>query len=194
MFSGIVECLGEIVQKETKGTNTTFQIRAPFTNELKVDQSIAHNGVCLTVEQIENQTFQVTAVETLQKTNLGSLKKGDLLNLERCLRLDSLIDGHLVQGHVDTIAVLEAIRDRDGSHVCRFSYPSNFAHLLVEKGSVCINGTSLTVFDLQKDAFSVTLIPYTWEHTNFHRLQKGDKVNIEFDMVGKYIARKLELG
>lgn len=195
MFSGIIESLGTVSDIRQQGTNLTFTISSPLSQELKVDQSVAHNGVCLTVEQIHETGYEVTAVlETLNKTTLGSWKVNDLVNLERCLSLNSLIDGHLVQGHVDGKGTIEAIDDQDGSFLITLSYPSEFAHLMIEKGSVTINGISLTAFDLDADArFKVTIIPYTWEHTMLHKAQVGDDVNLEFDLIGKYLDRRLSL-
>ena len=180
---------------QQKGTNLTFTIESSLTPELKVDQSVAHNGVCLTVEQIGEQHYKVTAVlETLNKTTLGSWKAGDIVNLERCLSLNSLIDGHLVQGHVDVQGKIESIEDQDGSQLLTLSYPREFAHLLIEKGSITINGISLTAFDLSdNNTFKVTIIPYTWEHTMLHTAKSGDSVNLEFDLIGKYLSRRIEL-
>jgi len=195
MFSGIIESLGKVSDIQQKGTNLTFTIESSLTPELKVDQSVAHNGVCLTVEQIGEQHYKVTAVlETLNKTTLGSWKAGDIVNLERCLSLNSLIDGHLVQGHVDVQGKIESIEDQDGSQLLTLSYPREFAHLLIEKGSITINGISLTAFDLSdNNTFKVTIIPYTWEHTMLHTAKSGDSVNLEFDLIGKYLSRRIEL-
>lgn len=195
MFSGIIESLGKVSDIQQKGTNLTFTIESSLAQELKVDQSVAHNGVCLTVEGIENNRYTVTAVlETLNKTTLGNWKVEDIVNLERCLSLNSLIDGHLVQGHVDVQGKIEAIDDQDGSQLVTLSYPQQFAHLLIEKGSITINGISLTAFDLTDDhTFKVTIIPYTWEHTMLHTAKSGDPVNLEFDLIGKYLSRRIEL-
>lgn len=178
-----------------KGTNLTFTIESTLAPSLKVDQSVAHNGVCLTVERISGNRYEVTAVlETLNKTTLGNWKANDLVNLERCLSLNSLIDGHLVQGHVDGKGVIKSIEDQNGSYLITVSYPSEFAHLLIEKGSATINGTSLTAFDLDADhSFKVTIIPYTWNHTMLHQAKVGDEVNLEFDLIGKYLSRRLSL-
>ncbi|MEO0895034.1 MAG: riboflavin synthase [Bacteroidota bacterium] len=197
MFTGIVKFLGDITSVEEEGTNKTFTLEALFDEDIHEDQSISHNGVCLTVTDIQKQAqksvYKVTAVdETLKKTSLGDWKQGDRVNLELCMKVGERLDGHFVQGHVDTVGKVEEVKDVDGSWMYTFSYPSEHAHLLVDKGSVTINGVSLTVVDAQKDRFNVTIIPYTYEHTNFHRLQKGDLVNLEFDVLGKYIYRMME--
>lgn len=194
MFSGIIETQGRVASVNQQGANITFTIASDITSQLKVDQSVAHNGVCLTVEDIDSTKYAVTAIkETLDKTNLGNLKSGDLVNLERCLSLNSLIDGHLVQGHVDGIGVLEQITDQDGSHQLTVSYPEEFAHLVIEKGSITLNGISLTAFNVTRNSFQVAIIPYTWEHTMLHQANIGDQLNLEFDLIGKYLARRLEL-
>lgn len=194
MFTGIIETTGRIVAVEQVGTNRNFTIGASLTAELKVDQSIAHNGVCLTVTEIMEDTYRVTAVdETLKKTNLRNWKPGDLVNLERALTAHARLDGHFVQGHVDTVATCTQVTELDGSWLYQFTYPTQFATLLIEKGSVSINGTSLTVFNVTALEFTVTIIPYTYHHTNFHQLNSGDTVNIEFDMLGKYVNRIMAL-
>lgn len=191
MFTGIIEELGEIKNIELEGGNIHFTLSCPFTNELKVDQSVAHNGVCLTVVDIKGQSYTVTAIdETLKKTDLSDWKIGDKVNLERCMPASGRFDGHIVQGHVDTIAVCEAITEKDGSWEFRFNYESD--DITVEKGSITINGASLTVVDSKDHSFSVHIIPYTYEHTVFHQLKVGDKVNLEFDIIGKYIAKILQ--
>jgi riboflavin synthase len=190
MFSGIIEQLGEVVKIEKSQENITFTIRAHFTNELKIDQSIAHNGVCLTVVAIDNNdsSYQVTAIsETLQKTNLGSLQLGEKINLERCIKLQDRIDGHIVQGHVDTTGICTSIEDQNGSW--KFTFKHNKDFVTVEKGSVAVNGISLTVVDSKTESFSVCIIPYTYEHTNLHSIKVGDLVNLEFDILGKYIQK-----
>ena len=188
MFTGIIEQLGEVKHIEKDQENVHFTLSADFTNELKIDQSVAHNGVCLTVVSIENDTYVVTAIkETLDKTNLGNLNPGNKVNLERCMKLGDRLDGHIVQGHVDKVAECTAIEDQDGSWKFTFKYEGN--EKTVEKGSVTINGISLTVVDSTDNGFSVCIIPYTYEHTNFHELKVGDKVNLEFDIIGKYVAR-----
>ena len=191
MFTGIIEQLGKIKHIESEGSNIHYSISAPFVDELKIDQSVAHNGVCLTVVKIENSEYVVTAIqETLDKTNLKNWKVGDLVNLERCMPANGRFDGHIVQGHVDTTATCNNIRSIDGSWEFEFSYDSN--HVTVEKGSITINGTSLTVVNSTETTFSVHIIPYTYENTVFHTLKKGDLVNLEFDIIGKYVERLLE--
>lgn len=193
MFTGIVEAMGSLVKTESKGTNVEFWFTCPFTQELKVDQSLAHNGVCLTVVEIQGSQYRVTAIdETLQKTNLGDLKIGQKVNLERCMAANARFDGHIVQGHVDLTGVCTEITDQNGSWEYRFSYPITCGHVTVEKGSICVNGTSLTVVDSQDDSFTVCIIPYTYEHTVFHQLSVGDRVNLEFDILGKYIKKLMQ--
>lgn len=190
MFTGIIEATGKVIGLEKEGTNLNISVSSPIGNELKIDQSVAHNGVCLTVTAINDNVHIVTAVaETLAKTNLGDWQEGDLVNLERCLRFEGRLDGHFVQGHVDTIATCIKKVAQDGSWLFRFKFPKEHAALIIEKGSVCINGVSLTCFDIGIDEFTVTIIPYTYEHTNFKSLEEGDKVNIEFDVLGKYMNR-----
>lgn len=190
MFTGIIEQLGTIERIEREQSNIHFYVKAKFTDELKIDQSVAHNGVCLTVVSIDGDTYVVTAIdETLDRTNLGSLRIGDIVNLERCTKIGSRLDGHIVQGHVDTTAICTKVEDLNGSWKYHFSYDSS--DVTVEKGSVTINGVSLTVVDSMNKAFSVCIIPFTYEHTNFHRLNVGDKVNLEFDIIGKYVAKLL---
>lgn len=190
MFTGIIEGLGIIKQIEPAGSNIHFTLSAPFTQELQVDQSVAHNGICLTVVNISGDTYTVTAIEeTLNKTAMKSWKSGDAVNLERCMPADGRFDGHIVQGHVDTVGTCSAIEERDGSWVFQFTYNSN--DITVEKGSITVNGTSLTVVDSGNGKFSVHVIPYTYEHTVFHQLKVGDPVNLEFDIIGKYVAAML---
>jgi riboflavin synthase len=190
MFTGIIEGMAEVCAIKKEGTNLRFTFKCPFTNELKVDQSVAHNGVCLTVVAINDNQYEVVAIdETLMRTNLGELQVGDKVNLERCMQMNGRLDGHIVQGHVDTTAIIEKIVTEEGSWRVYFSYAPNPAHITVEKGSVCINGVSLTVVDSGRNTFSVAIIPYTWEHTNFHALKESGKVNIEFDIIGKYVAK-----
>lgn len=197
MFTGIIEQAGKVIDIQTEGTNVTFTLEAYFRDEaIKVDQSIAHDGVCLTVTEIlqkdELSQYKVTAVEeTLVKTRLGSWAKGHIVNIERCLKVGDRLDGHFVQGHVDTVGSVRSIDDRDGSWNISFSFPVEFKNLLVDKGSICINGVSLTVVESHEDYFSVTIIPYTWEHTNFHQLGVGNPVNLEFDILGKYLLKKM---
>lgn len=195
MFTGIVETTGTVVAVGQTGTNSTFTIESSLSHTLKTDQSVSHNGVCLTVENVANGTHTVTAIaETLSKTNLGHWLAGTTVNLERCVPMNGRLDGHLVQGHVDATATCESVSNQDGSWLYTFSYPQQFAHLIIEKGSICLNGISLTVFNLVDNRFSVAIIPYTFAHTNMQHLHAGHTVNIEFDMVGKYLARWKELG
>jgi riboflavin synthase len=191
MFTGIIEAVGQVHEITSHGTNKTFWISSQLTSELKVDQSIAHNGVCLTIEEIKAPLYRVTAVkETLDKTNLGSWQAGSYINLERSLLPTSRLDGHFVQGHVDTTGLCKSIKDCNGSYELEFEFSEEHAPLIIEKGSISINGISLTAFAVQKTTFKVAIIPFTWTHTNLQYLQQGDKVNLEFDMIGKYILRK----
>lgn len=194
MFSGIVECMGEVVAIRTDRQNKDFTLRAPFARELKIDQSVAHNGVCLTVVEVVDDTYTVTAMkETLERSNLGLLQVGDLVNLERSMKPDALLDGHIVQGHVDQTARCTAVEEAGGSWYFTFEYePRGGGLCTVEKGSVAVNGVSLTVCDSKPGSFRVAIIPYTFEHTNFSRIRPGSVVNLEFDIVGKYIARLME--
>ena len=193
MFSGIVETTARVAAIREEGGNRHFTLECPYTDELKIDQSIAHNGVCLTVVSIEGDRYTTTAIrETLLKSNLGGLRVGDPVNLERSMRPDALLDGHIVQGHVDQTARCTAIDEADGSWYFAFEYDPSQGNVTVEKGSVAVNGVSLTVVDSREGAFRVAIIPYTYEHTNFHALRVGSTVNLEFDIVGKYIARLME--
>ena len=193
MFSGIVETTARVAAIREEGGNRHFTLECPFTDELKIDQSIAHNGVCLTVVSIEGDRYTTTAIrETLLKSNLGGLRVGDPVNLERSMRPDALLDGHIVQGHVDQTARCTAIDEADGSWYFAFEYDPSQGNVTVEKGSVAVNGVSLTVVDSREGALRVAIIPYTYEHTNFHALKVGSTVNLEFDIVGKYIARLME--
>lgn len=189
MFTGIIEGTGRIEEIEKSGSNITFTLSSGFANELKIDQSLAHNGVCLTVIDCNSRFYKVTAIdETLKRTNLGNWELGTLVNLERCTKVGDRLDGHIVQGHVDQTAICKSIKDLNGSWEFRFQYEnSNF--ITVEKGSICINGVSLTVVDSLDNEFSVHIIPYTYEFTNFNSLKIGDQVNLEFDIVGKYISK-----
>lgn len=190
MFTGIIETTGKIEDVQVSGTNKIFRISSSLSHELKVDQSVSHNGVCLTVEAISNDIHQLTAIaETLQKTNLDQWQSGDIVNIERCLLMNGRLDGHIVQGHVDTTATCIERKSLDGSWEFRFRFPQEFAHLVIEKGSICLNGISLTLFNVNINEFSVAIIPYTFEHTNIRNIHPGHAVNIEFDMVGKYISR-----
>lgn len=192
MFTGIVEQQGKVTAIETEGNNVHFFVEAPMTKELQVDQSVSHNGVCLTTVDIDKNIYKVTAVdETLKKSNLGDLKPGDYVNLERSMVSNGRFDGHIVQGHVDETATCSEITEEDGSWLFSFELAKPTT-LMVEKGSVSINGISLTCFNVTSQEFTCAIIPYTFEHTNFGTLKAGDKVNIEFDIVGKYVAKMLE--
>jgi len=194
MFTGIIECTGKLASVSQKGTNLRFGVESPLSHELKVDQSVSHNGVCLTVEAVDGNKHMVTAIEeTLKKTNLGSWKEGMEINLERCMLMNGRLDGHIVQGHVDTTAVCLERKELEGSGEYRFQFPAEFAHLVIEKGSIAVNGTSLTCFNVGKDQFTIAVIPYTFEHTNIHQVVAGSVVNIEFDILGKYVQRQFEL-
>lgn len=191
MFTGIIEEVAEVVKIEKEAENIHFSIKAKMTSELKIDQSVAHNGCCLTVVNIENDIYIVTAIqETLDKTNLNEWKIGTPVNIERCMQMNGRIDGHIVQGHVDTTGICTHIEDQDGSWKFTFQYQNE--QLTVEKGSITVNGTSLTVVDSKKNSFSVCIIPYTYENTNFSSLELGDQVNLEFDIIGKYVAKWME--
>tara|TARA_B110000971_G_C19920610_1_gene459000 strand:+ start:308 stop:898 length:591 start_codon:yes stop_codon:yes gene_type:complete len=190
MFTGIIETLGVVKNIVKEQENVHITIRSNITNELKIDQSVAHNGVCLTVVDIKNDEYTVTAIkETLDKTNTGKLKINTIVNLERAMKLGDRLDGHMVQGHVDETGICTNMKDENGSTVCTFKYTSSKNNITIEKGSITINGISLTVVNSKKDEFSVAIIPYTWEHTTFKTLQIDDVVNLEFDVIGKYVAR-----
>jgi riboflavin synthase len=193
MFTGIIEALGtvqEIIPDE--GTNLTFRLTCPFVQELKIDQSLSHNGVCLTVTDVLTDSYTVTAVdETLKKTNLGRLQVGDAVNLERCLAANGRFDGHIVQGHVDGTGTCTGIQDEQGSWLFDFQFDPSDGNVIVEKGSICVNGVSLTVFNATDESFRVAIIPYTYQHTTFQHLRVGDPVNLEFDVIGKYVQRML---
>lgn len=192
MFTGIIENTGLVDQIEINGTNRTFWITSSLAPSLKIDQSVSHNGVCLTVEETKNDSYRVTAIdETLLKTNLGKWQKGTLVNLERCMQLNGRIDGHIVQGHVDATGICSDVKEKDGSWEFVISTPVQFKGLMVEKGSISLNGISLTIFNVQEDSFTVAIIPFTFNHTNMQQLQKGDTVNLEFDMIGKYVQKNL---
>jgi riboflavin synthase len=193
MFTGIIEAIGKVKNIFPEGSNIHFDINSNLSSELKIDQSLSHNGVCLTVVAVNTNEYRVTAIdETLQKSNLGKLKEGDLVNLERCMAADGRFDGHIVQGHVDQTGKLLSLDSTDGSWVFTFSYDPKEGNITVEKGSICVNGTSLTCFNSKEGLFSVAIIPYTYENTNFHLLQPGDTVNLEFDIIGKYIQRVIK--
>jgi riboflavin synthase len=190
MFTGIIETLGEVKAIEKEGGNVHLTITSAFTNELKIDQSVAHNGVCLTVTSIENSDYKVTAIqETIDKTNLSDWKIGTAVNLERAMKLGDRLDGHIVQGHVDQTGICKAVKETNGSWYYTFEYNPDSNNLTIEKGSITVNGVSLTVVNSLKNEFSVAIIPYTYEHTNFHDFEIGTKVNLEFDVIGKYVSR-----
>jgi riboflavin synthase len=192
MFTGIIETTGFIKNISVTGSNRTFWIESPISQELKIDQSVSHSGICLTIEEMNHTSHKVTAIEeTAQKSNIEAWKIGDIINLERSLKLESRLDGHFVQGHVDSVAYCIDITEKAGSWEYQFRFPKKFAELVIEKGSICVNGISLTAFDVKKKSFKVAIIPYTYEHTNIKTIQKGDSVNIEFDLLGKYILGKL---
>lgn len=193
MFSGIIETTARVVAIREEQGNRHIELECPFTQELKIDQSIAHNGVCLTVVSIDGHRYTVTAIhETLIKSNLGLLKEGDWVNIERSMRPDALLDGHIVQGHVDQTATCTAITEADGSWYYTFEYDASTGNVTVEKGSIAVNGVSLTVVNSREGSFQVAIIPYTYEHTNFHTFKVGTVVNLEFDIVGKYIAKLMK--
>lgn len=193
MFTGIIESLGTIHAIETEGTNKHFEIRSKISSELKIDQSVAHNGVCLTVVSINDDIHRVTAIkETLDKSNLGKLKPGDTVNLERCMLNNGRFDGHIVQGHVDQTGVIKNIKEEGGSWIFDIEHEVNKGNVTVEKGSITINGISLTCFNSTASSFSVAIIPYTYEHTTMKDLQKGGLVNLEFDIVGKYVQKLMK--
>ena len=190
MFTGIIESLGKITNVKADRGNIDFTIESEISKELKIDQSVSHNGVCLTVTEKSDNTHTVTAVkETLDKSSLKNFSVDDLINLERAMKLGERLDGHLVQGHVDGVAKCISVSVNDGSWIYQFEFDVKNEMLLIEKGSICINGVSLTVFDIVKNTFKVTIIPYTYENTSFKKLKEGDMVNIEFDMIGKYLAK-----
>lgn len=194
MFTGIIESTGLVKQVISNGSNKIFWVESPISSGLKADQSVNHSGACLTVEEVKENTHRITAIdETLQKTNLGTWKEGTIVNLERCLQLNDRLDGHIVQGHVDTTATCTKRKEKAGSWEFEFAFPKKFAKLVIEKGSVSVNGISLTAFDVKKKSFSVAIVPFTFEHTNIKEVQEGDDVNLEFDMIGKYLLRRLSL-
>ncbi len=193
MFSGIIEDLAQVHSVEYHGGNKILWLNSRLALDFKIDQSVSHNGVCLTIEEINGSLYRATAIkETLDKSNIGDLEKGDFINIERSLRLNDRLDGHIVQGHVDGKGVCKGIEESGGSWKYAFEYDKKFKNLIIEKGSIAVNGVSLTLFDCQENQFSAAIIPYTWEHTNFRFIQKGDKVNLEFDILGKYVQRWLE--
>lgn len=192
MFTGIIEALGKVKEIKADRTNKSFCFESPISHELRVDQSVSHNGVCLTVTNVEGNTHWVTAIEeTLTKSNLGQLKAGDEVNLERCMIANGRFDGHVVQGHVDQTGKCVSVKDQDGSWLFEFEYDATTGNVTVEKGSISINGVSLTCFNSNDNGFTVAIIPYTYEHTNFHQIKAGSIVNLEFDIIGKYVKRLL---
>ena len=194
MFTGIIEGFGKVIDLEKGQENLHLNLESSLTKELKIDQSLAHNGVCLTVVETKADRYKVTAIqETLEKSNLGELKKGDLVNLERAMIMNNRLDGHIVQGHVDQVGFCTGVDFRGGSWFFDFEYGKYQKNITIEKGSICVNGVSLTVVNSGLNNFSVAIIPYTYEHTNFHMIQKGDSVNLEFDMIGKYISKLHEM-
>lgn len=194
MFTGIIEAIGTVQKIQPQGSNLIFDIESPISQELQIDQSVSHNGACLTVVGIRDQVHQVIAIaETLQKTNLGFLQAGHQVNLERSMTLQRRLDGHMVQGHVDTVGACSDRMEKDGSVEFAIEFSPEFAHLVIEKGSIALNGISLTVFNTTHQRFSIAIIPYTLEHTTMQNLLIGDKVNLEFDLVGKYVARDIDL-
>lgn len=194
MFTGIIETLGKITKIEKEQDNLHITVTSNITSELKIDQSIAHNGICLTVVAIENESYTVTAIsETIKKTNIGNWHTGEEVNLERAMKLGDRLDGHIVQGHVDQTAICKNIENENGSWVFTFEYDKSLNNITIEKGSITINGTSLTVVNSKENEFSVAIIPYTYEHTNFKHFKIGTIVNLEFDVVGKYVKKIYEL-
>ncbi|NJM79950.1 MAG: riboflavin synthase [Flavobacterium sp.] len=190
MFTGIIETLGTIKEISKDQENLHIKVASSFTNELKIDQSVAHNGICLTVIAIENDIYTVTAIqETIEKTNISSWRKNDFINLERAMKLGARLDGHIVQGHVDQIGICKNIEEANGSWYFTFEYDKDLSNITIEKGSITINGTSLTVVNSKENEFSVAIIPYTYENTNFKTFKKGSNVNLEFDVIGKYVKR-----
>lgn len=190
MFTGIIETIGSIESVEMNGTNITYRINSSISNTLKIDQSLAHEGVCLTVEAIEGNSHQVTAIaETIAKTNLAQWKRGSKVNIEKCMVMNGRLDGHIVQGHVDCTAICTHKIDRNGSWEYGFEFPPQFAPLIIEKGSISVNGTSLTCFSITQHSFQVAIIPYTYKHTSIQQVELGTEVNIEFDLIGKYVQR-----
>lgn len=195
MFTGIIEAVGKVVSITPSGSNIDIWVDSPITHELKIDQSVAHNGVCLTVVAIDGNKYKVTAVdETVRKTNLSTWQAGTILNLERAMKVGDRLDGHFVQGHVDAVATCIEKQTLDGSWLYRFRFPEKYAALVIEKGSVCLNGVSLTAFNIGRDELTVTIIPYTYHHTNFQQIEVGTVINIEYDVLGKYMLRMQEVG
>jgi len=193
MFTGIIEDLGTVTKLDKDQDNLHLTVKSAITHELKIDQSVAHNGICLTVVAISGDNYTVTAIkETINKTNIGDLQLGDIVNLERAMKLGDRLDGHIVQGHVDQIGTCESVTEENGSWIFTFKYDTTLGNVTIEKGSATVNGVSLTVVNSKKNNFSVAIIPYTYEHTNFKHLKKGSKINLEFDVLGKYIQKLYE--
>jgi len=193
MFTGIIEAIGEVISIGNDGDNLNFKLKSNIASELKIDQSISHNGVCLTVVSLDDETYSVTAIkETLDKSNMRGLSKGSIINLERAMKLGDRLDGHIVQGHVDQIALCKRIKELEGSWVYTFDYEKGAGNMTIEKGSITVNGVSLTVVDSKDSEFSVAIIPYTYDHTNFKQIKEGSSVNLEFDVVGKYIQKLMQ--
>ena len=194
MFTGIIQAIGEVKDISIEGSNRTFTIKSDLASHLKIDESVSHNGICMTVEDAHKNHYTITAVkETLEKTNAKAWKTGDKINLERAMRLNDRLDGHIVQGHIDGIATCIEKKDKEGSVEFTFNFNKSFASLIIEKGSICVNGVSLTAFNVTRNEFTVTIIPFTLSHTNLHYLEEGSIVNIEYDMLGKYVHRIVEL-
>jgi len=194
MFTGIIESTGTVKDVIINGSNKTFWVQSPLSDQFKIDQSVSHSGVCLTIEEIKEGSHRVTAIaETLSKTNLDSWGRGTVVNLERCLALNGRLDGHFVQGHVDATGTCLSKTDKNGSWEFEIAFSEAFAPLMIEKGSICLNGISLTAFNVGRDRFTVAIIPYTYEHTDINAVEPGQAVNLEFDLLGKYIARSLSL-
>jgi riboflavin synthase len=195
MFTGIIETKGVVKEVISSGSNKTFWIESPLSPEFKVDQSVSHSGVCLTVEEIKGSLHRVTAIdETLQKTDLAAWKAGTVVNIERCLLVNARLDGHFVQGHVDSTGLCKKRHEKEGSWEFEFEFPKKFAALVIEKGSIAVNGISLTAFNVKRKSFTVAIIPYTFQHTNISQVHPGDTINLEFDIIGKYLLRKLTIG
>lgn len=193
MFTGIIEAIGRVEKIEKKGSNIYYTISCPFVNELKIDQSISHNGCCLTVDHLENGQYRVTAmIETLKKTNIEDWQVGTEVNLERCVQMNARLDGHIVQGHVDEVGIVNSIEDREGSFYIHVKYEGKNQFTTVAQGSIAVDGISLTVAYSGESDFAVAIIPYTWENTNLKNLKVGDRVNLEFDIIGKYVAKLMK--
>jgi riboflavin synthase len=194
MFTGIIESTAKVIRLEKEHSNLHLTLECDIAPELQIDQSVSHNGICLTVVNIDDKKYTVTAIqETLQKTNLGNLCEGDTVNIERAMKMNARLDGHIVQGHVDQTATCTHIENQEGSWKFTFEYDPKLGNVTIEKGSICINGVSLTVVDSKKNSFSVAIIPYTYEHTGFHKMKVNDTINLEFDVIGKYVKRLMEI-